>query len=136
MNFIKNKVFQITCLFFFVLELNAQIIETKLAPGVDETNTEFMEIFDLWKSYLKNSPDKIYDNPYWNLKEKESYKSYDLLNSHGFLSPSLYGLNVKNVVLYIQKEKNFHVIVSEYYWLNQEEMYPLAITKVIAKKMI
>lgn len=138
MNYIKilskRNLLSLLCIFFVLFQLSAQQIKTHLAPGIDKTNNEFMEVYEVWKNYLASNPNKIYDNPYWNESEKAAYKSYDLLNSHGFLSPSLYSFDLSNVVLYIKKEQDFYVIVSQYYWLSEGEMYPLAITKVIAKK--
>ncbi|MDR6301652.1 hypothetical protein [Mesonia maritima] len=129
------KIFLISFTFILInsIQLSAQI-NTKLAPGIDENNEEFMEIFELWKSYLADDPDKIYDSPYWNASEKNHYKSYDLLKTQGFLTPSLYGLNTENVVLYFKKEKDYYIINSMFYWLTNNQMTPLAITKVVAKK--
>ena len=89
---------------FFINNSYAQKLQTRLGSGIDTTNPEIIQIFNVWKNYLNSNPDKIYDNPYWNEKEKARYHSYDLLKSEGFLNPSLYGLQPKNVVLYIKKE--------------------------------
>lgn len=134
MNYI-NKFIVIIALLLFFNNNYAQIIETQLAGGIDIRNTEINQIFLLWKDYLSSNPDEIYDNPYWNIEEKERYKSYDLLKSEGFLNPSLYGLQPKNIVLYIKKEGDHFIINSLYYWLTEDnQLSPLAITNVVVKK--
>lgn len=117
------------------LQSFSQKIETQLGGGIDIKNEDINTIFKLWKNYLLSNPDSIYDNPYWNDSEKKKYKSYDLLKSEGFLSPSLYALQPKNTVLYINEYGNDYLIHSMYYWISDDNtLSPLAITNVVAKK--
>ncbi len=133
MSCIKNSF--ITLLFLLSLQSFSQKIETNIGGGIDLKNEDVNTIFNLWKNYLASNPDSIFDNPYWNDSEKKKYKSYDLLKSEGFLSPSLYALEPSNTVLYIKEFGNDYIIHSEYYWINEKsEFSPLAITDVVAKK--
>jgi len=117
------------------LQSFSQKIETKLGAGIDLKNEDINSVFNLWKSYLSSNPDSIYDNPNWNDSEKKKYKSYDLLKSEGFLSPSLYALQPLNTVLYINEYGNDYLIHSMYYWISDDKtLNPLAITNVVAKK--
>ncbi|MCH8535742.1 MAG: hypothetical protein LAT51_11780 [Flavobacteriaceae bacterium] len=109
-------------------------ISTQLAPGIDQKNKDLMEVFEVWKAYLANHPDQPNNSPNWNLKEKDTYISYDLLHSHGFLNPGLYAFQTDNVVLYIKQIEDCYIIYSQFYWLADGLMNPLAITKVVAKK--
>jgi len=121
-------------LLFLVSNTSFSQITTQLAPGIDQNNRDFMEVFEVWENYLASNPNKISNNPYWNNNEKEKYQSYDLLKSHGFLNPGLYAFQTQNVVLYIKKEDENYTIFSQFYWLDEGKMNPLAITKVLAKK--
>ncbi|WP_291284900.1 hypothetical protein [Flavobacterium sp.] len=132
MNYIKNN-----CLFLLLscFQIFSQKIETSLGGGIDLTNKNNIEIYELWKNYLSSNPDTLYDNPYWNASEKKKFKSYDLLKSEGFLNPSLYALEPKNIVLYIKESGEDFLIRSMYYWINEDGSFnPLAITNVFAKK--
>ncbi len=42
-----------------------------------EEDTTRKEILNLYKNYFNSRPDSLYDNPYWNKKEKEKYVIYD-----------------------------------------------------------
>lgn len=112
----------------------SQSLQTTVAAGVNIKDGDRKEVYDLWKNYLSSDPDKIFDTPYWNDVEKKKYKSYDLLKSEGFLSPSIYALQPNNIVLYIREMGDEYLIHSMYYWLNDGVLNPLAITDVIAKK--
>ena len=72
-----------------------------------------------------SSPDSLYNNPYWNCRDKEKYKSYDLLRSEGYLE--LYGLakygELKNLVLSIKPlNDDYYDIHSMYYWGHFSEL--------------
>lgn len=122
-------------LLFLSLQSFSQKIETTIGAGIDMKNEDINTVFNLWKNYLSSNPDSIYDNPNWNDFEKMKYKSYDLLKSEGFLSPSLYALQPLNTVLYINEYGNDYLIHSMYYWINEDNTFnPLAITNVVAKK--
>lgn len=94
------------------------------------------EIYELWKNYLSSNPDSVYNNPYWNNQEKAELKSFDLMNSTGFLSPSLYALvkGYNNLVLEIRNEGDYYVIRSMFYLPQQKDVDVLAITNYVAKK--
>ena len=68
---------------------------------VDTTDIETKKVVELWINYLESKPDSLYDNPYWNSKEKAEHKHFDFLE--GEFEPSLYMgfpvtiLNVKNI---------------------------------------
>jgi len=53
-------------------------IEVTLTARVDTTKEEIKEIYRLWTDYLNSDIDSIYDNPYWNTKEKELYRETDM----------------------------------------------------------
>jgi hypothetical protein len=133
MKYRKNSIRLV--LLLLSLQSFSQKIETQLGGGIDIKNEDINTIFNLWKNYLSSNPDSIYDNPYWNDSEKKKYKSYDLLKSEGFLSPSLYALQPQNTVLYINEYGNDYLIHSMYYWISDDNtLSPLAITNVVAKK--
>jgi hypothetical protein len=68
---------------------------------VDTTDNETKKVITLWINYLESKPDSLYDNPYWNSKEKAEHKHFDFLESE--FQPSLYMgfpvtiLNVRNI---------------------------------------
>ena len=69
---------------FLVLcvDLHAQqIISNSLVETENQKNPDVVKINQLWTDYLMSSPDSLYNNPYWNCRDKENYKSYDLLRS-------------------------------------------------------
>jgi hypothetical protein len=134
---IKKNLLAISVFFVINFNIYGQNIECYLGMGIDTTNNiDNKNIFNLWKNYLSSNPDSLYDNPYWNKKEKENYKSYDLLKSEGWLSPSLYGLKPKNTVLSIKNNGDYYIIKSIFYWVYPKTLHTstLAITNVIAKK--
>ena len=40
-------------------------------------NKEIIPIVNLFKKYFESMPDSMYDNPYWNNKEKRIYQTFD-----------------------------------------------------------
>jgi hypothetical protein len=95
-------------------------------------------IFRLWKSYLQSKPDSLYDNPFWNTAEKNQYKSYDLLKSEGFMSPSLYYWADYNsiIILSITRQGEYFVIRSMFYRQTTEGTIAVtAIINTLAKKI-
>jgi hypothetical protein len=109
-----------------------------VSPAIDRNDTINEAIIECWQGYLKSRPDSIYDNPYWNNADKKRYVSYDLLRSEGYLSPSLYHLyerRYSNEILQIESMGDEYAIHSMFYFPKKDgSIYPLAITKVIAKK--
>ena len=61
--------------------LSAQTTTNKLSllisSRVDTTSNDVMSVIKLYEDYYNSSPDSIYDNPFWNQKEKELYKDFD-----------------------------------------------------------
>ncbi len=105
----------------------------------NQKNQDVVKINQLWKDYLVNSPDSLYDNPCWNKFEREKFRSYDLLRSEG--SIGLYSLakdfgSVKNLVLSIRPiDDKYYDIHSMYYWMSPKDCpYILCTTHVLAFK--
>jgi hypothetical protein len=44
-----------------------------ITAGVDTSNVEIKQVYELYKNYLNSYPDNIYNNPYWNTKEIDYY---------------------------------------------------------------
>lgn len=62
---------------FLVLcvDLHAQqIISNSLVETENQKNPDIVKINQLWTDYLMSSPDSLYNNPYWNCRDKEKYK--------------------------------------------------------------
>lgn len=129
------------CLLLFMLSANThaqQISSNSLVQIENQKNPDIVEVNKLWHDYLLSSPDSLYDNPYWNCRDKEKYRSYDLLRSEGTLA--LYRLanygELKNLVLSIKSiDDNYYDIHSMYYWGHFTEYpYVLCTTHVLAFK--
>ena len=131
-----------SCIIPFLLlcvDLHAQqIISNSLVETENQKNPDIVKINQLWTDYLMSSPDSLYNNPYWNCRDKEKYKSYDLLRSEGYLE--LYGLakygELKNLVLSIKPlNDDYYDIHSMYYWGHFSEYpYVLCTTHVLSFK--
>lgn len=52
-------------------------------------------IIEVYKRYLESRPDSVYDNPYWNEKEKQQYTDFDF--SRNSLYPNRTDLNAQYV---------------------------------------
>lgn len=104
----------------------------------NQKNKDIIAINQLWCDYLASEPDSLYDNPYWNDKDKRRLKSYDLLRSEGYMG--LYSLaklgELKNLVLSIKPlDEKYYDIHSMYYWGNAIDYpYVLCTTHVLAFK--
>lgn len=46
-------------------------VTVNISGRVDTSEVDIKSIYTLFKAYLEARPDSIYDNPYWNKKEKE-----------------------------------------------------------------
>src|SRR6185295_9352404 len=94
---------KISFLIFSVLITTTTFGQSKINIDklVDTTDSETKKVVALWINYLESKPDSLYDNPYWNSKEKAEHKHFDFLESE--FQPSLYIgfpvtiLNVKNI---------------------------------------
>lgn len=120
---------------FFILTNNFQITAQEISTniGLDTLSIDRNKIVKLWSNYLKSNPDEINNNPYWCEKDKIKYKSYDLLKSEGFLSPSLYYFQLSNKILSISETENDYLIKSAFF--NSETFDIYAITNVVATKI-
>jgi hypothetical protein len=107
--------------------------EISVNIGLDTLSIERNKIVKLWSNYLKSNPDEINNNPNWCENDKIKYKSYDLLKSEGFLSPSLYYFQLNNKILSISKTENDYIIKSAFYDSETFDIY--AITNVVATKL-
>ena len=107
--------------------------EVSVNIGLDTLSIERNKIVKLWSNYLKSNPDEINNNPNWCENDKIKYKSYDLLKSEGFLSPSLYFFQLNNKILSISKKENDYIIKSAFYDSETFDIY--AITNVVATKL-
>jgi len=56
---------------------NSDQIKLLISSRVDTSSEDVKSIIKLYENYYKSRPDSIYDNPYWNKKEKEQYKDFD-----------------------------------------------------------
>lgn len=62
---------------FLVLcvDLHAQqIISNSLVETENQKNPDIVKINQLWADYLMSSPDSLYNNPYWNCRDKRNIK--------------------------------------------------------------
>jgi hypothetical protein len=67
-------------------------INAMLSSRVDTSSNEVKAIIDLYENYLNSRPDSIYNNPYWNEKEKALYKDFDFSREslfQGGMTPNL-----------------------------------------------
>lgn len=127
------KLLYFTFLFILTISFNTTAQEISVNIGLDTLNLERNIIVKLWSNYLKSNPDEINNNPYWLENDKIKYKSYDLLKSEGFLSPSLYYFQLKNKILSISNEEDYYIIKSAFYSSETFDIY--AITNVVATKV-
>jgi hypothetical protein len=54
-----------------------QRIKLQISSRVDTSNVDIKEVLNLYENYINSNPDSIYNNPYWNDKEKEKYNDFD-----------------------------------------------------------
>jgi hypothetical protein len=108
-----------------------------LNSAIDTADVENKAVVELWNNYLQSNPDSLYDNPYWNTEEKRKYRSYDLLKSEGFISPSLYywAKSDQNIVLSISKKEDYILLQSMFYRpIAKEVITIMAIVNVVARR--
>ncbi len=119
-------------MFILLVSINKIIAQNVTVNFVDTVDNDRNEIVKLWSDYLHSKPDSIYNNPYWLSNDKKTLKSYDLLKSEGYLSPSLYYFNLDNKILSITKTTNGFIIKSLFIGRNSGDIF--AITNVLAIK--
>lgn len=56
---------------------NDERITALVSSRVDTSSNEIKDIIKLYDDYLNSQPDSIYDNPFWNSKEKALYEEFD-----------------------------------------------------------
>jgi len=44
-----------------------------ISSRVDTTSNDVKSIIKLYENYYKSNPDSIYDNPFWNKREKKFF---------------------------------------------------------------
>lgn len=114
-------------------------VDLTLHSRVDTTNKEVMEVVQLWKNYLSSSPDKIYDNPYWNEEEKAKYTDFDFTRAALYALPAEQLLNYyKPTLLSVEKDDVNYVLRTIFNAEGLNGQYkksnPWCITRVYAVK--
>lgn len=107
---------------------------------IDTSKPEIKVIANLWIAYLNSTPDRLYDNPHWNLEEKNKYKYCDYFDfsiPHLYQFPSTQLLNYfKPTILSIEKEGDAYGIRTIFFADGLEGMYrksnPWCIVKLYA----
>ena len=142
----KMKIKILTCLLIFIKIGFGQSYEVEIKTGFWSdtiSRPEIKPIIEVYKNYLESNPDSIYDNPYWNSKEKEMYHDFDfsrnsLFRGQGGWTPkSLYG-HFKPYILKVEKRDSSYLIQSLLYWEGADSLWqtynPIAITRYYAIK--
>lgn len=97
-----------------------ELMDLPLALRVDTTNSEIMEVYELWRSHLSNHPEKIYDNPFWSEQQKDLWEDYDISRrwTYGYkVSDGTYVhdmFKMKPRVLSIEKRDSLYAIQTLY----------------------
>ena len=60
-----------------IFQKTEQNINLQISSRVDTINSNVKEVLKLYENYINSQPDSIYNNPYWNSKEKASFKDFD-----------------------------------------------------------
>lgn len=93
-----------------------QNIQVQLSWWTDTTtHPELEPIVNLYSNYLNSSPDSIYDNPFWNAREKLLYKDFDLSRNslfQGSLTAHSLFSNFTPMVLKIEKSDTIYELTS------------------------
>jgi len=56
---------------------NTSKVSLLISSRVDTSSQDVKSIITLYENYFNSKPDSIYNNPFWNKKEKELYKDFD-----------------------------------------------------------
>lgn len=89
-----------------------QRIKLQFSARVDTVNIDVKEVLRLYENYINSRPDSIYNNPYWNEKEKEKYNDFDFSRSsiyNGINSTQLFRI-YKPFVLSVEPIRNKYQI--------------------------
>lgn len=73
---------------------NPNALKVLISSRVDTSSNDVRAIIKLYEQYYNSKPDSIYDNPYWNKKEKEQYKDFD------FSRESIFQGNMESEMLF------------------------------------
>lgn len=68
--------FILTC-FSAIAQKNTDAIKLLISSRVDTTSSDVRAVIKLYESYYQSNPDSIYNNPFWNSTEKETYTDFD-----------------------------------------------------------
>ncbi len=67
-----------------------------ISSRVDITSNDVKSVIKLYEDYYNSEPSLIYNNPFWNQKEKKQYKDFDFSRSSIFQG----GMNAKQLFQY------------------------------------
>lgn len=99
---------------------------------------EIKPILEVYKNYLESNPDSIYDNPYWNSREKALYHDFDfsrnsIFGGKGGWTPKTLYTRFKPHILKVEKRDSSYMIQSLLYWDKADSTWlnfnPIAITR-------
>jgi len=91
-----------------------QIIKLQISSRIDTTKKELKEILSLYENYINSKPDSIYNNPYWNEKEKAQYRDFDFSRSNiynGINSRQLFRIYTPFVLSVEPKKSKYQIKV-------------------------
>jgi len=74
----------------------ADPISLLVSSRVDTTSEDVRAVIALYENYYRSKPDSIYDNPYWNKREKELYRDFDFSRASIFQG----GMNASTLFQY------------------------------------
>jgi hypothetical protein len=71
-------------------------IKLLISSRVDTSSKDVKSVIKLYENYYKSKPDSIFDNPYWNKREKENYHDFDFSRASIFQG----GMNANTLFQY------------------------------------
>ena len=107
-------------LFSFILfntwsQNNVERIEVLVSSRVDTTLNEVKKVIQLYENYLNSRPDSIYNNPFWNTQEKNTYHDFDFSRASmfqgGILPEQLFSIFVPFVMSVEPVEDRYQIRV-------------------------
>jgi hypothetical protein len=112
---------------------HAQQLHLQIQNGIDTTDTAMKKVIHTWREYLAYGPDSVYNNPYWNKKEKQKYKIFDFLRS-GYLKSSIYK-GFKPVLLAVTPKKDGYYQIKTAFTSPYPSQSILCVANLYAKKV-
>lgn len=76
-NYSNSLLLYVWMLFYTQSSLFSQVLPS-ITVGIDTTNIEIKEVYDLYTNYINSKPDSIYLNPYWDEVETKRYVSKEV----------------------------------------------------------